>query len=1317
MKKQYTTYLNGTLLLSIKWLLLLVISITYGNAAYAVEKQTQDASLVSNITASSGRSYVLGNLAVGVTHYTDRTYEVTSVPASLAGASMVRTANDDKRNTSSSLLSFTLSQQATVYVAYDPRATALPSWLSGWQKLTDRVGVNDSKISYMDLYSKSFPAGAVSLGGNMQSPAAGAENNYFMVAKAAQAATGGVISNITASSGRSYALGSLAVGATHYTDRTYTVTSVPTSLSGAAFIRTANDDKRSTASSLLSFTLGESATVYIAYDPRATALPAWLGGWQKITDRIGVDDSQISHMELYSKSFPAGAVSLGGNMQSPAAGAQTNYFVIAKAAAANTGEEVKVNFQLAASTTPSGYIKDSGLPFDAGRGYGWINPSTKQPQDLTANMRERSGTLEARLRTLAQMQATNSGQVPGTWEYVVPNGSYNVSVSAGDPSYTDSKHQINVEGKAAIAGFVPSSQQKFQSATVVVSVGDGKLTVDATGGTNTKINYIIISPATTGEDIVPPVASVKFTGTEQSSGVYKNEVYVSVTASDEGGSGLASVQYSLNNGAYTAYTSPVKISNPGNYTFRAKARDNSGNETITQLYSFSVVTATESNTYMVIENQDFFPAPDQLTFSLVQIPWRRTNSDGTYTPYNENHNKVKLRIHNKGTGALVVSSLVLSNPAAWKIAQINGVDFNASAALPLSINSKAYAELLIEFIAVDQATEVKVLEDVLKIYSNDDLTPYKEVKLRGLWQKQGEGGSEPHAQQIINALGFRSRTGFNSNDGVSDGSYIMPNSDEILSAYFLRVDPSKPVHVVQMAAYHGCCSQTETFQWYDKGSTTSKVLFTHENLDAQSLLPRRNGSTRLAEGSFTPTATTANPTAAFGFRVFYSYSDREKNYQDKIAMRIWKAVDSNGNIIPNAYLLGMDYLGTQYTNYDYQDNIYYVSNVKPEAGPVHYSELGATPTTDFDFGAVMAGSSKTLTVNIKNLGGTYSGGSDPAVQIQKVEIVGPNLADFSTTAPATTTLAAQASTSVSVKFSPNSRGIKNAALLVYYNSAASPLRVPLYGIANDNTATISAIKRIKGAADASVTIGGKVWEADINYRKGSIKLDKQLVTTPVAATDDDVLYQTYLSASANLAETRYEIPIANGSYMVRMHFVENYFSAVGARVFNTTIGNQLRLSNFDIYSEVGYRSALVKDFEVNVSDGLLNLKFNPTADRLAIAGLEIFKATSASALASSLNVENAAVLQENAGAALLVYPNPTSGGKIYAEVTSFGKEEAITITVHDVLGRVVSSMDAKTDSQGSAQVEMQGHSQMRRGMYIIRAKGPHGKAQTKLLVY
>ena len=57
----------------------------------------------------------------------------------------------------------------------------------------------------------------------------------------------------------------------------------------------------------------------------------------------------------------------------------------------------------------------------------------------------------------------------------------------------DSTHRITIEGNVAIGGFVPTSTTRFAQATRTVSVGDGRLTIDAIGGTNTKIDYVDVS--------------------------------------------------------------------------------------------------------------------------------------------------------------------------------------------------------------------------------------------------------------------------------------------------------------------------------------------------------------------------------------------------------------------------------------------------------------------------------------------------------------------------------------------------------------------------------------------------------------------------------------------------------------------------------------------------------------------------------------------------------------------------------------------------------------------------------------------------------
>ncbi|WP_138481461.1 OmpL47-type beta-barrel domain-containing protein [Dyadobacter bucti] len=968
-------------------------------------------------------------------------------------------------------------------------------------------------------------------------------------------------------------------------------------------------------------------------------------------------------------------------------------------------EPIKIDFLPAANTVASGFTADNGLPFDAGRKFGWVNAATQVPSDYSGNMRLRAGSGDAKQMTLVQMQSAVDNAAPGAWEHVVPNGRYTVTVGAGDDRYYDSNHQINVEGLPVITDFISSAQNKFRIGTATVQVNDGKLTINATGGTNTKMTYLTFSPATIVNDDISPIASAKLVGTLRSSNVYDEQVQIVLTANDEGGSGLALFQYALNDGTFINYTGPFTIENGGNYSLTIKAADGNGNQTFTSPYNFSVYKQPTTGAYMVLKNLDNFPADDQLVFSSIQTPWRRTSPE--ITPYNANHDRVKLRINSKGTGRLVISNLRLSNTDAWKIVSVNS---DTTAKLPISITTGSYADVTIMFMAKDAASRAKVFHDTLAITSNDSISPLKRVLLHGLYQKSGEGRNEPYAQEIINAFGFTSKTGYGATDGTVKGSAVITTSShEVPFSYLVRADESKPVTVYQLAAYHSCCASTETIRYFAKGSSSTTSLFNHNDLDGQSLLPRlRNSNSSLAQGSF-------SPTGAFGFKVSISSSDRTQNDGNIIGLRLVRAIDANGNVIPNAYFLNHDYINVSVTNYDYQDNMYYVENVRPETGTVHYSTLESISSSAVSFNPINTGANATIPVTLKNQGKTYPDNtSDPSAVVKSIKITGPNANEFSVGSLSATTIPIQTTAALNVKFSPTSVGIKNAALLITYNNASGPLRIPLYGIANNSSSVVSVVKRIKGGSDTDMMIGNNLYENDKNYRKGSVRLDKQVTLSDVAGTDIDSLYQTYLSAAADLAETSYEIPVSNGDYLIRMHFVENYFTATGSRVFSTTIENQAVLNNLDIFSEVKYRTALVKDFSTTVTDGVLNIKFNPVVNRLALAGLELFRVSNPNARMAA--AEETSFEESGAAKSIFVYPNPTSGSEFNLSASNFGRNEKVTVTITSLSNRIIETQTIITDGTGGANIPVQLKNKLNSGMYIISASSASGVVHSKLVV-
>jgi hypothetical protein len=140
-------------------------------------------------------------------------------------------------------------------------------------------------------------------------------------------ATSPLMTNPILGSGRSASIGRLTVGATVYTDRTYTVTAVPTALAGHEFLRLPNEDKYRKDSAYLIFNLARAATVYVAFDPRADVVPSWLkNGWTLTGETLQTSDGPRA---LYRKAFAAGTVKLGGNGALWKIDAYSQYTVIA----------------------------------------------------------------------------------------------------------------------------------------------------------------------------------------------------------------------------------------------------------------------------------------------------------------------------------------------------------------------------------------------------------------------------------------------------------------------------------------------------------------------------------------------------------------------------------------------------------------------------------------------------------------------------------------------------------------------------------------------------------------------------------------------------------------------------------------------------------------------------------------------------------------------------------------------------------------------------------------------------------------------------
>ncbi|WP_278251890.1 malectin domain-containing carbohydrate-binding protein [Sabulibacter ruber] len=150
--------------------------------------------------------------------------------------------------------------------------------------------------------------------------------------------------------------------------------------------------------------------------------------------------------------------------------------------------------------------------------------------------------------------------------------------------------------------------------------------------------------------------------------------------------------------------------------------------------------------------------------------------------------------------------------------------------------------------------------------------------------------------------------------------------------------------------------------------------------------------------------------------------------------------------------------------------------------------------------------------------------------------------------------------------------------------------------------------RINAGGTQVTAANGDVFNADQYFGAGEAFTNTQIVD--IAGTSDDALYR-----SERYGSFSYNIPVTSGTYRLRLHFAEIYFGAAGGgaggngkRVFNVTAEGQTILSNFDIYAQVGAMTALVREFQVNVTDGTLNVALSSVVEHPKISAIEVIPA-------------------------------------------------------------------------------------------------------------
>ncbi len=308
-----------------------------------------------------------------------------------------------------------------------------------------------------------------------------------------------------------------------------------------------------------------------------------------------------------------------------------------------------------------------------------------------------------------------------------------------------------------------------------------------------------------------------------------------------------------------------------------------------------------------------WPMPLRLVFNTIKYP-----ADS----HEAVHDTATTRLANHGKKKVKVTALTVSGP--FKLV--------TPAKLPVTVKPGGHVDVTIRFTADSGAAKGSVQTGSLNLRTAAGSSAGTTIALAGWWQLQSEHNLEPSVHDLTTMFGLNVAL---PSSFYGRGAVHAFSTDEVLSPYWRRLDPGRPVTIDELASwYHYGVASTLT--WFAEGSRTRTPWATTGKYQSQTVLPRTASGTdpdALSSGSI-------DPDGAFGFRIDNQSSDPTLNSQtaDRAAgcksttcgnyVRAFQLHAADGSPLSGTYLITEDDGGAQ-PNYDYNDHVYILSNVRP----------------------------------------------------------------------------------------------------------------------------------------------------------------------------------------------------------------------------------------------------------------------------------------------------------------------------------------------------------------------------------------------------
>ena len=188
--------------------------------------------------------------------------------------------------------------------------------------------------------------------------------------------------------------------------------------------------------------------------------------------------------------------------------------------------------------------------------------------------------------TPPDVTAEVSGEQDANGDYV---GAATVTLSATDAGSGVSRIEYAIDG---------GPYGTYSAPVTVNSPGEHTVSYRATdeaGNTSAPETSTFTVVEAQDPDTTPPTVTASVDGDRDDDGNYLGTATVTLTASDTE-SGVATVEYSLDGGAYAAYTAPITVDDLGAHTVAYRATDEAGNTSNAQEVAFTVVDSPDPDT-------------------------------------------------------------------------------------------------------------------------------------------------------------------------------------------------------------------------------------------------------------------------------------------------------------------------------------------------------------------------------------------------------------------------------------------------------------------------------------------------------------------------------------------------------------------------------------------------------------------------------------------------------------------------------------------------------------------------------------------------